>query len=136
MNSLAGHFLILAGAAAAIAVMSLIVDWPRATPLVQTAPVPQDASLTREIQRELKRVGCYDGQIDGKWAAQSRLAMKNFTDNASSNLPIDRPDYSLLRLAQAHHGKACDLAGSKGLLPPPPSLLYEGHAPKDGTRPN
>jgi hypothetical protein len=155
MNSLVGHFLILGGAAAAIGVMSYFVGWPQPAPPAQTSvsvvatepsnrpplaqpqnvPVPKHiASLTREIQRELKRVGCYDGEIDGKWNAQSRVAMKSFTDYVNAKLPVERPDYILLRLAQGHQGKACGSAEPKDLRPVPPSLLYEGRVPKGGTQ--
>jgi hypothetical protein len=161
MNSLAGHYLILARAAAAIPVMSFFVDWPQTTAPVQTTgsvvvserrnepsnlapltqlrnvPVPKDiATLTREIQRELKRIGCYDGDIHGRWNAQSRQAMKIFTDYVNAKLPIERPDYILLRLAQGHQGKVCGPAESTTLRPASPSLLYEGQVPKGGSPPN
>jgi hypothetical protein len=94
---------------------------------VPSVPVRRDmASLTREIQRELKRVGCYDGEIDGRWHPRSRAAMKTFADQVDAQLPVDRPDYVLLRLAQAHLGKACDPTESNTTRPTAPSLLYEG----------
>ena len=152
MNSLVGHFLILAGAAASICGLSFFVGWPLSTPPDETAasatvaqpttndpntprplaqvlnvPIPKDvATLTKAIQRELKRVGCYHGQLDGRWDARSRLAMKTFIDYVNAKLPVDRPDYVLLRLAQAHQGKACGATESKTLQPASPSLLYEG----------
>jgi len=74
----------------------------------RAAGLPADrASLTRELQRELKRVGCYDGDLNGTWTAQSRRAMKSFTDRVNATLPIDEPDYILLTLVQGHHDKAC-----------------------------
>lgn len=161
MNCLAGHFLILASAGAAICVLSFVSGWPRATvpsepavsaivaqrtnepdkqtPLakVQNVPVPRDiASLIREIQRELKRVGCYDGELNGRWNAQSRQAMKAFADYVNAKLPVDRPDYVLLRLAQSHQGPACGPVEQKTLRPASPSLLYEGRVPRAGTQPN
>ena len=109
MNSVIGHFVILATTGGAICVMSYAVGWPRVMPQseptvsaiavqrpieansptpsarVQEAPVPRDiASLTREIQRELKRLGCYDGEASGRWNAQSRLAMKAFVDRVNA----------------------------------------------------
>ena len=94
---------------------------------VPSVPARRDmASLTREIQWELKRVGCYDGEIDGKWHPRSRAAMKTFADQVNAQQPVDRPDYVLLRLAQAHQGKACGPTESKTFHPTAPSLLYEG----------
>jgi hypothetical protein len=89
------------------------------------------ASLTREIQRELKRVGCYNGEENGRWNAQSRLAMKAFVDQATSRLSVDRPDYTLLRLAQGHQGRAC---AANAAPPAPPSLLREGFVPRGGAK--
>jgi hypothetical protein len=151
MNSVIGHFVILATTAGAICVMSYAVGWPRVMPpseptvsaiavqrpieansptpsaRVQEVPVPRDiASLTREIQRELKRLGCYDGEASGRWNAQSRLAMKAFVDRVNAKLPVERPDYVLLRLAQGHQGSAC---GPTASAPSPPALLREGRVP-------
>jgi len=64
-------------------------------------------SLAREIQRELRRVGCYRGEINGLWTAQTRTAMKAFVDDANAVLPVDQPDQVLLSLLQGEHGTAC-----------------------------
>jgi hypothetical protein len=63
--------------------------------------------LTRELQRELKRVGCYDGDVNGVWTPASRRAMKAFTDRVNASLPIDEPDYILLTLVQGRQDRAC-----------------------------
>jgi hypothetical protein len=71
-------------------------------------PAPADrAALTRELQRELKRVGCYEGQINGIWTTSSRMAMQTFTERVNAALPIDEPDSVLLSLVQAYSGVAC-----------------------------
>jgi hypothetical protein len=72
------------------------------------AAVPGDrASLARALQRELQRVGCYDGEVNGTWTTSTRMAMKAFTDRVNASLPIDQPDYILLSLVQRHDGRAC-----------------------------
>ena len=59
----------------------------------KAAVIPGDrASITRELQRELKRVGCYGGDINGIWTTSSRMAMKSFIDAVNAALPIDTPD--------------------------------------------
>lgn len=65
------------------------------------------ASIARELQRELRRVGCYSGEINGVWTTSSRMAVKAFTDRVNASLPIDQPDYVLLSLVQGHQDKAC-----------------------------
>jgi peptidoglycan hydrolase-like protein with peptidoglycan-binding domain len=83
-------------------------------PVAAASPTPIDRPLTpdrdslgRQLQRELQRVGCYDGDINGVWNAASRRAMKSFTESANASLPTDQPDYILLRLVQGHAGQAC-----------------------------
>jgi hypothetical protein len=153
-----GHHLILLASAAALFAMSYAIGWPArsappdreaATVLVvaqggaasktQTysppVPVPRDTNaLIRELQRQLKRVGCYDGAPDGKWSPQLRSAIKAFADRVNAKLPVDRPDYILLRLTAAHEGRACGMAESKASLPSSPSLLREGRLPVGGAK--
>jgi hypothetical protein len=77
-------------------------------PAARAVAVPNDrASLARALQRELQRVGCYDGEISGNWSTSTRMAMKAFTDRVNASLPVDAPDYILLSLVQRHEGKAC-----------------------------
>ncbi len=71
------------------------------------APEMRRDELVRNIQRELKRVGCYNGDVDGDWGNGSRRAMSNFTDRVNASLPIDQPDFILLTLVRGHAGTAC-----------------------------
>ncbi len=63
--------------------------------------------LIRSIQRELKRVGCYAGDVDGDWGPGSRRAIIGFTDRVNATLPTAQPDFILLTLLQGHQGIAC-----------------------------
>lgn len=77
--------------------------------LAATQPA-DDASryeLVRSLQRELRRVGCYWGEIDGSWGGASKRSMAAFTERVNSALPIEQPDYILLSLVQGHAGQAC-----------------------------
>jgi len=65
------------------------------------------ASLARELQRELARVGCYDGEINGAWTTSTRQAMKAFIERVNAALPTNHPDAILLTLVRGHSGKAC-----------------------------
>ncbi|MBO0766332.1 MAG: hypothetical protein J2P50_17320 [Hyphomicrobiaceae bacterium] len=79
------------------------------TPAAPTKVIdPSDrAALAREIQRELQRVGCYTGEINGVWTTSSRLGMKAFIERVNAALPIDNPDPVLLGLVQSHRDRAC-----------------------------
>lgn len=82
-------------------------------PLAVPAPQPVAAgeaqrALARNIQRELKRVGCFTGEPDGDWSSATRAAMKAFNDSVKVSLPVNGPDYILLTLLQGHGSKACE----------------------------
>jgi hypothetical protein len=82
---------------------------PGAPAPVASRPIdPEDrAALARALQRELKRVGCYGGDISGVWTTSSRTAMKSFIERVNASLPIDTPDTVLLSLVQGHRERAC-----------------------------
>ena len=82
---------------------------PSASPLKSAEPGDPEtrAELASDLQRELKRVGCYDGEITGAWNAFERRAMAAFMDRANASLPFDNPDYVLLALVQSHQDVAC-----------------------------
>jgi hypothetical protein len=103
-------------------------DWPTSKPdagvVVVVPPRPAAAApatqppaalpraadrthLTRELHKELKRVGCYDGEISGVWSSASRQAMRRFTVAVNAKLPIEEPDIVLLRLAQGQGQRVC-----------------------------
>lgn len=63
--------------------------------------------LVRDIQYELKRAGCYDGEMHGAWNNTTRQAMQIFTQRMNASLPVDQPDYVLLTLLQAQSPQSC-----------------------------
>lgn len=67
------------------------------------------ARFTRivEVQEELKRVGCYDGYLDGDWGPASKRAMQAFVRKVNASLPIEEPNEILLALLKAHPSNTC-----------------------------
>jgi hypothetical protein len=63
--------------------------------------------LARDLQRELRRVGCYGGEINGTWTRSTKAAMADFMDRVNATLPVDTPDYILLTLVRNHREIAC-----------------------------
>lgn len=134
MHDAAGHLAILAGAVLAAYAVSLtmapgkpaeradaaeVVALPmRPSPPEPAAAIPAPPPqatprrndrewLARQIQAELKRVGCYDGEVHGTWTAASRRAMRAFTERVNARLPVDKPDAVLLALVQGEKGEVC-----------------------------
>jgi peptidoglycan hydrolase-like protein with peptidoglycan-binding domain len=75
-------------------------------PIATASPV-DSFTLARALQRELRRVGCYHGEIDGNWNASTRQAMKAYTDIANAKLPVSNPDPVLLALIQSDRHLGC-----------------------------
>jgi hypothetical protein len=63
--------------------------------------------LTRELQRQLRRVGCYNGDISGSWTPATQRAMQTFTNRINASLPLEEPNRVLLALLQSHPDKTC-----------------------------
>lgn len=71
-------------------------------------PGPRDRdTIGRELQKELRRVGCYEGELNGMWTPMTRQAMKSFTERVNATLPVDEPDSILLTLVQAYQDRVC-----------------------------
>lgn len=77
------------------------------SPVSAAAPSLDPVSLTRALQRELKRTGCYHGEINGIWTVSTRQAMKTYTDIANARLPVTTPDPVLLALMQGDQHLGC-----------------------------
>ena len=74
----------------------------------RTASVPSDRDgLARELQKELRRVGCYEGEVNGVWTPSTRRAMKAFTERVNAILPVAEPDAVLLVMVQSQQDRTC-----------------------------
>jgi len=79
-----------------------------AAPSVRSAAaLPDRAQLAHVLQRELRRVGCYAGELNGAWTLATQRAMQAFLDRVNATLPVDRPDYILLTLVQEEADEVC-----------------------------
>jgi hypothetical protein len=101
-------------------VWTTIVRPHRSETAVLRSAKPGDAAtryeLARDLQRELKRAGCYGGEITGVWSPATKQAMSAFLDRANATLPIKAPDYILLSLVQNHNEIACTATCPSGQL--------------------
>ena len=163
MYRLLGAVLVLAG----IGILYLAASGDRSArndpaaatvpPMARTAlPVARDMAsapadrtlLISDLQRELKRVGCYEGEIDGVWTRSTRDAMERFTELANAKLPTHEPDIILLSLVRGYARVGCDrsvITSAPPPAPPPRAPPLEGYmalagpqaeAPAPGTAPH
>lgn len=123
---------------------------PQSQLVTVVAPAPSLApprerprhELARDIQRELKRVGCYAGDVDGNWGPGSKRAAQTFMQHINSAVPTDEPDLVQLTLIRSFSGTTCAalcppermVPGSARCLPAPvmaarpPARLFEQRA--------
>jgi hypothetical protein len=127
---------------------AVAVSGPVFTPVATTAPAPARAarptteeaiprfedemSVTRAVQAELKRAGCYSGPVNGVWSASTRAGMGEFATRVNARLPVDRPDPVLLALLETHNKisctAGCSMGGEDECVPraaPPPAQRAE-----------
>lgn len=64
--------------------------------------------LVRELQRELTRLGCYGGEINGIWTLSTEQAMGALLQRVNARLPTAQPEPVHLALAQAQHVGICE----------------------------
>ena len=72
-----------------------------------TIPPTTAPETIRALQHELKRVGCYTGEIDGAWGPVSRDAAITFVQSAGLALPLDKPYAALLTRSRQRFAAAC-----------------------------
>ena len=76
-------------------------------PLGQSAGLRGRDAIGRQLQEELRRVGCYEGELNGAWTTSTRRAMQVFLERVNAVLPTEQPDDILLALVQGHQEKVC-----------------------------
>ncbi len=76
-------------------------------------PMPEEYSdpreLTRALQKELKRVGCDPGGIDGVWGAKARAALAEFNRHANLKLPAGEPSREAIDAVRGISVRICPL---------------------------
>ena len=82
---------------------------------VAPPPLPRGRdAIGRELQKELKRVGCYASELNGEWTTSTRHAMSAFAERVNARLPTEQPDSILLALVQAYPTKVCGIPCPSG----------------------
>ena len=87
-------------------------------------PVPEaDAKeIARNLQTELKRVGCYNGAIDGLWGPLAQNAVEHFNQHTGKHLDAETASLDATASIKESSGRVCP-------LPPPPPPHRQAAAP-------
>jgi len=85
-------------------------------PLAQSlAPTTDPSELARATQTELARIGCLEGQADGKWGTGSRKALQDYADRQGVKLASLEPTAGLLDRLRAVGARICPLTCQDGM---------------------
>jgi hypothetical protein len=69
--------------------------------------------VAQDMQRELKRVGCFSGKVDGSWGAQSRKAVERFNEAAKLELQAENPNAQDVPKVKNFPGIVCEQVASQ-----------------------
>ena len=86
--------------------------------------LPTDPKKLAELlQRELKRVGCYPGTIDGDWGARSRAALQAFNQHARKAFAIASPSAAPIIELRKTFARICpETKAPKAVAARPPAV--------------
>ncbi len=66
-------------------------------------------ALVVEIKKELRRLGCYQGRIDGDWKGDAASSVENFARHARLGSPPRQPDTGFLDTLRGKTSRVCPL---------------------------
>lgn len=85
---------------------------PTAVAPEQAKPEPalSGADLALAVQRELKRVGCYTGGLDGDWGRGSRAGLARFAKFSKFKIASTKPTLDVFEAIKAQPSRVCPIA--------------------------
>ncbi|MFZ5690346.1 MAG: caspase family protein [Pseudomonadota bacterium] len=88
-----------------------VLPAPNVTP---PEPKVDNRAIARELQVELKRVGCDPGTTDGNWTTKSREALEQFNKRAAMSLDTRGATITALETVKVQRGRICALTCGSG----------------------
>jgi len=87
----------------------------RTTNLASVNPAPPQADLTKSVQAELRRVGCFTAATDGEWNAASQRSMALFNRHAGTRFDVKVASLDALDAIKLKSSRVCPLVCEHGL---------------------
>ena len=103
--------------------VSLAATAPGAAPASTASPTGTNvasltpADLSRSVQTELGRVGCFSGQADGIWNASSQRSLSQFNRYAGTKLDVKVASTDALDAVKSKPSRVCPLVCDHGFKP-------------------
>ncbi|MCK1756914.1 caspase family protein [Bradyrhizobium sp. 137] len=87
---------------------------PAGTNVASLTPATAPADLTRTVQSELGRVGCFSGQADGNWNTSSQRSLSQFNRYAGTKLDVKVASTGALDAVKSKPSRVCPLVCEHG----------------------
>lgn len=87
---------------------------PAGTNVASLTPATTPADLSRSVQTELGRVGCFSGQADGNWNTSSQRSLSQFNRYAGTKLDVKVASTDALDTVKAKPSRVCPLVCENG----------------------
>lgn len=87
---------------------------PAGTNVASLTPATAPADLTRTVQTELGRVGCFSGQADGNWNTSSQRSLSQFNRYAGTKLDVKVASTDALDAVKSKPSRVCPLVCEHG----------------------
>ncbi|WP_026312196.1 caspase family protein [Bradyrhizobium huanghuaihaiense] len=87
---------------------------PAGTNVASLTPATNPADLSRSVQTELGRVGCFSGQADGNWTTSSQRSLSQFNRYAGTKLDVKVASTDALDTVKSKPSRVCPLVCEHG----------------------
>ncbi|MCP3393232.1 caspase family protein [Bradyrhizobium sp. CCGB12] len=87
---------------------------PAGTNVASLTPAATPADLSRSVQTELGRVGCFSGQADGNWNTSSQRSLSQFNRYAGTKLDVKVASTDALDAVKSKPSRVCPLVCEHG----------------------
>jgi len=87
---------------------------PAGTNVAALTPSGTPADLSRSMQTELGRVGCFSGQADGNWNTSSQRSLSQFNRYAGTKLDVKVASTDALDTVKSRQSRVCPLVCDHG----------------------
>ena len=80
----------------------------------RNATLPTQSEINKSVQLELRRVGCYSGNVDGDWDSASQRSLSQFNRNAGMKLDTKAASADTLDAIKQKSTRVCPLICEHG----------------------
>lgn len=87
---------------------------PAGTSVASLTPATAPADLSRSVQTELGRVGCFSGAADGNWNTSSQRSLSQFNRYAGTKLDVKVASTDALDAVKSKPSRVCPLVCEHG----------------------